>query len=149
MMTDLAGSFEGHVHVLPIRIYYEDTDFSGAVYHANYLKFCERGRSDCLRLIGVHHHELQGESNFVVRRMVCDFLKPATIDDIVRVETRFIDFKGARMELAQCVRRGSETLFEAEVTAALVDRKGRPKRIPKDMALLFGAHAEPSRVTLT
>ncbi|HUF44981.1 MAG TPA: 4-hydroxybenzoyl-CoA thioesterase, partial [Aestuariivirgaceae bacterium] len=56
---ELAGRIEGKVHILPVRVYYEDTDFSGLVYHANYLKFCERGRSDCLRLLGVHHHELQ------------------------------------------------------------------------------------------
>jgi acyl-CoA thioester hydrolase len=141
-MTDLAGSFEGQVHILPIRVYYEDTDFSGSVYHANYLKFCERGRSDCLRLIGVHHHELQGEANFVVRRMVCEFLKPATIDNLLTVETRFLEFAGARMELAQKVRRGDEILFEAMVTAALVDGQGRPKRIPPAMKLAFLARAE-------
>ena len=82
-------------HVLPIRVYYEDTDFSGAVYHANYLKFCERGRSDCLRLLGIHHHELQGEANFVVRRMVCDFLKPATIDDACRSKPASWNWRGA------------------------------------------------------
>ncbi len=98
---DLAGRIEGKVHVLPIRVYYEDTDFSGAVYHANYLKFCERARSDCLRLLGIHHSELQGTAGFVVRRMVCDFLKPALIDDLLEVETRFGEFGGARMELNQ------------------------------------------------
>ncbi len=141
-MTELAGYFEGSTHVLALRVYYEDTDFSGSVYHANFLKFCERGRSDCLRLIGVHHHELQGEANFVVRRMVCDFLKPATIDNLLKVETRFIEFAGARIELAQKVRRGGETLFEARVTAALVDGRGRPKRIPQPMKLAFLGHAE-------
>ena len=76
-----------------MRVYYEDTDFSGAVYHANYLKFCERGRSDCLRLLGIHHHEMHGTERrrmgFVVRRMDCDFLRPARIDDVLEVETRF------------------------------------------------------------
>ena len=102
---DLAGRIEGKMHVLPIRVYYEDTDFSGAVYHANYLKFCERARSDCLRLMGIHHSELHGTASFVVRRMVCDFLKPALIDDLLEVETRFVEFGGARMELGQSVKR--------------------------------------------
>jgi acyl-CoA thioester hydrolase len=141
-MTELAGHFEGQVHILPLRVYYEDTDFSGSVYHANYLKFCERGRSDCLRLLGIHHHELQGEANFVVRRMVCEFLKPATIDNLLRVETRFVEFAGARMELQQKVVRGGEALFEAKVTAALVDRRGRPKRISAAMKSAFIAHTK-------
>jgi acyl-CoA thioester hydrolase len=132
-MTDLAGRFEGPAHVLAVRVYYEDTDFSGAVYHANYLKFCERGRSDCLRLLGIHHNELRGAAGFVVRRMVCDFLKPATIDDVLEVETRFVEFAGARMELAQQIVRSGEKLFEAQVTVALVDARGKPKRIPKSM----------------
>jgi acyl-CoA thioester hydrolase len=136
---ELAGRIEQGRHVLPVRIYYEDTDFSGAVYHANYLKFCERGRSDCLRLLGVHHHEMhwhetEGRMGFVVRRMLCDFHKPARIDDLLEVETRFREMRGARMELDQKVFRGSELLFSAEVTVALVDEAGRPRRLPKEMA---------------
>jgi acyl-CoA thioester hydrolase len=133
---ELAGRIDGKVHVLPIRVYYEDTDFSGLVYHANYLKFCERGRSDCLRLLGVHHHELlQGGlvMGFVVRRMVCDFLAPARIDEILEVESRFVHLSGARMEIAQSVTRNGQTLFRAAVTAALVDAQGRPKRFPEAM----------------
>ena len=133
---DLAGRIEGKTHVLPVRVYYEDTDFSGLVYHANYLKFCERGRSDCLRLLGVHHHELlQGEFalGFVVRRMVCDFLAPARIDEVLEVESRFVRLSGARMEIAQAVTRDGEALFRAAVTAALVDGAGRPQRFPAAM----------------
>lgn len=137
--TEIAGRIAGDHHVLPVRVYYEDTDFSGAVYHANYLKFCERGRSDCLRLLGIHHHEMhwhetEGRMGFVVRRMVCDFLKPARIDDLLEVETRFQEMAGARMELDQKVLRGGETLFSAQVTVVLVDAAGRPKRLPKAMA---------------
>ncbi len=135
---DLAGRIAGRVHVLPVRVYYEDTDFSGFVYHANYLKFCERARSDCLRTAGIHHHELHwhetgGRMGFVVRRMVCDFLKPARIDDVVEVETRMLDVKGARFELDQRVSCNGELLFQAAVTAALVDGNGRPKRLPQEM----------------
>ena len=139
---DLAGRIEGDHHILPVRVYYEDTDFSGAVYHANYLKFCERARSDCLRLLGVHHSELHGTASFVVRRMVCDFLKPALIDNLLEVETRFIEFGGARMELIQTVMRASETLFEAQVTVALVDGQGKPKRLPPEMVKTFLSRVE-------
>lgn len=137
--ANLAGRLEPGLHVLPVRVYYEDTDFSGAVYHANYLKFCERGRSDCLRLLGIHHHEMhwhetEGRMGFVVRRMVCDFLKPARIDDLLMVETRFREMGGARMELEQKVLRQGDLLFSADVTVALVDASGRPKRFPKAMA---------------
>jgi acyl-CoA thioester hydrolase len=131
---DLAGRLESGAHVLPVRVYFEDTDFSGAVYHANYLKFCERGRSDCLRLVGVHHHELHrstGGLSFVVRHMDCDFLKPARIDDVLTVETRFSGQTGARLELAQRILRGEEVLFTADVTVALVNAAGRPQRIPE------------------
>lgn len=139
---ELAGRIDQSRHVLPVRVYYEDTDFSGAVYHANYLKFCERGRSDCLRLLGVHHHEMhwhetEGRMGFVVRRMVCDFLKPARIDDLLEVETRFRELGGARMELDQKVLREGETLFAAQVTVVLVDAAGRPKRFPLVMAELL------------
>jgi acyl-CoA thioester hydrolase len=139
---DISGCFESKVHRLPIRVYYEDTDFSGAVYHANYLKFCERARSDCLRLLGIHHSEMHGTASFVVRRMVCDFLKPALIDNLLEVETRFVEFAGARMELIQTVLRAGEKLFEAQVTVALVDGQGRPKRLPPDMTKTFVSRVE-------
>lgn len=132
---DIAGRIIDEVHVLPVRIYYEDTDFSGSVYHASYLRFCERGRSDLLRLLGIHHHELNGAGRlgFVVRRMACEFLSPASIDQVVEVETRFIGCSGARLEIDQQVVRGGRTLFRAAVTAAVVDGRGRPKRLPKPL----------------
>ena len=86
-----------------------------------------------LRLLGIHHKELQGTASFVVRRMVCDFLKPATIDDVLDVETRFIAFSGARMELTQHVMRSGDKIFEAQVTVAFVDASGKPRRIPESM----------------
>ena len=130
---DLGGRLVGGGHVLAVRVYYEDTDFSGAVYHANYLKFCERGRSDYLRLLGIHHHELRAGSDglaFVVSRMDCEFRRPARIDDVVEVETRFRGRSGARLRLDQEIRREGESLFMASVTVAMVDRQGRPRRLP-------------------
>lgn len=132
----LAGGIIGGRHLLPVRVYYEDTDFSGAVYHANHLKFCERGRSDFLRCLGIHHHALLERSEglvFMVRRMVCDFLAPARIDDLLTVETVPVAVGGARLVLAQAVRRAETALFAAEVTVALVGRDGRPRRVPPDI----------------
>jgi acyl-CoA thioester hydrolase len=141
--ADLAGRIGEGVHLLPIRVYYEDTDFSGAVYHANYLKFCERARSDCLRLLGIHQgahwHETEARMGFVVRRMVCEFLKPAHIDDILEVETRLVEARGARMDLDQRIAKDSAALFEARVTVALVDGRGRPRRLPQDIAAALGS----------
>jgi len=139
---DIAGRMEGRAHVLPVRVYYEDTDFSGFVYHANYLKFCERGRSDFLRLCGIHHTALMrggdgrdGEPmGLVVRRMVCDFKRPALIDDVLEVRSRLSGISGARMEIAQKIMRGADELFSARVTAALVNTgNGRPLRFPPAM----------------
>jgi acyl-CoA thioester hydrolase len=132
--ADIAGRRQGAVHILPVRIYYEDTDTGGVVYHANYLKFCERARSDCLRLIGIHQNSFD-DMGFVVRRMVCDFLAPARLDDLVEVETRFLAMAGARLELDQRVVLNGNTLFTALVTVALVDGRGRPKRLPKELAV--------------
>lgn len=129
----VAGRMEGKAHVLPVRVYYEDTDSGGVVYHANYLKYCERGRSDCLRLLGIHHTQLE-DLGFVVRRMICDFLRPARLDDLLEVETRFREAAGARLELAQQVTRQADVLFAAEVTVALVDGRGRPRRLSADLA---------------
>jgi acyl-CoA thioester hydrolase len=129
----IAGKVENGVHVLPVRVYYEDTDAGGVVYHANYLRFCERARSDCLRVLGIHQSGL-ADMFFVVRRMTCDFLRPARLDDLLEVETRFVDRGGARLELDQRVMLKGNTLFKASVTAALIDGRGRPKRLPEFMA---------------
>lgn len=127
----LSGHLKDGVHHLDIRVYFEDTDFSGIVYHANYLKFCERGRSDMLRLAGVHHTDLAGDDmHFVVRRMVCDFRASARIDDVIRVETCLKRASGAKLVLVQAVKLADQVLFEAEVTLAVVNISGRPQRIP-------------------
>ena len=134
------GVITGGVHLLTVRVYYEDTDFSGNVYHANYLKFCERGRSDFLRALGIDQNAMlasDGGLFFVVRRMICDFLRPARFDDVLVVETTSGDMAGARFELAQRVLRGDEVLFTASVTVALIDGKGRPKRVPPEMLKAF------------
>lgn len=139
-MTDawpnIAGRIRNGIHIMPIRIYFEDTDAGGVVYHARYVAFCERARSDCLRLLGINQSAFDN-INFVVRRMVCDFLKPARLDDLLEVETRFRDMAGARVEIAQQVMLNGNTLFKADVTVALVDGRGRPRRLTEGMAERF------------
>ena len=128
---DLSGRLAEVGHLLPVRVYFEDTDFSGRVYHAAYLKFMERGRSDFLRLRGIHHDALAAEGRlaFAVRRMSIEFLKGATIDEVLEVETRIASLQGARVVVAQRVLRGQEALVTAEAMVALVDERGRPKRL--------------------
>jgi acyl-CoA thioester hydrolase len=136
---DLAGrlvEINGtRAHVLPIRVYFEDTDFSGLVYHASYVRWCERGRSDFLRLLGGDHRRLIDGSGgaepaaFVVRRMTFDFLKPARIDELLEVETHVSAVGAASLTLLQSVKRDGVTLVEAEVTVVLISVSGKPLRI--------------------
>lgn len=122
----------------PVRVYYEDTDFSGNVYHANYLKYCERARSDYLRVKGIDQNAMFARGDaFVVRRMKCEFLRPAKFEDVLDVETRLVEMSGARFELSQAVMRGEETLFSASLTVAIVDKTGRPKRISAELAAVL------------
>jgi len=130
----LAGRIEDGRHVLPVRVYYEDTDFSGVVYHASYLRFCERGRSDFLRVTGVFHGELEAEGlGFAVRHMEIDFLKPARMDDVLEVETRLAGLSGAALALDQRIVRQGDILFTVRVKVVVVDRRGRPRRLPADL----------------
>jgi len=140
MSTVQGGSFTDGRHQLPVRIYYEDTDFSGVVYHASYLRFMERGRTEYLRLSGVDHNALlQGDTPlaFAVRRMQIDFTRPARIDDLLSVQTRFIAARGARIEARQSVLRGEEVLVSADVQIACIDLEGRPRRLPKSLLSLL------------
>ena len=125
---------------LPVRIYYEDTDFSGVVYHARYLHFFERGRTEALRACGVHHSEMLKREEplaFAVRKMTTEWISPARIDDLLEVRTRFLDFKGARMLLSQEIHRGGALIARADVEAACMNLDGRPRRLPADLMARF------------
>ena len=143
----IAGRLIPGGHIMPVRIYFEDTDFSGVVYHASYIRFMERGRSDLVRLLGVGHTALdQGDHGerlaFAVRRIKIDFHKPARIDDLLEVETRVMEMAGASIVLRQTVTRDGEVLTDAEVTVALISPEGRARRIPqsvRDMLTAGGA----------
>ena len=135
ILTAETGVLRGGTHLLPQRVYYEDTDFSGFVYHASYLRLLERGRTEMLRALGVHQGEIHaGDAPFVfvVRAMSIEFLKPARMDDVVVVETRAAEIGGASMVLAQKLVRGAQTLVTAEVRVAVV-AGGKPTRLPKDV----------------
>lgn len=146
---DLAGRIiedeTGRRHVLPVRVYFEDTDFSGLVYHASYLRWCERGRSDFLRLIGNDHRALiagatgREPAAFVVRRMRLEYLKPARIDEVLEVHTRVQDVGAASLTLAQVVTRDGVPLFEAEVMVVLVSTAGKPMRISAAIRSALGS----------
>ena len=131
------------VHRMSIRVYYEDTDFSGVVYHASYLRFLERGRTELLRDLGVHQADLHGAGgagalSFVVRRMGIDWLKSAKMDDLLVVETKIDALRGASMALKQRILLGEAVLLTADVLVALVS-EGRPARItPEIKARLAG-----------
>ncbi|WP_281168396.1 tol-pal system-associated acyl-CoA thioesterase [Brevundimonas aveniformis] len=129
-----AGAFEGRTHLLPVRVYYEDTDFTGLVYHANYLRYFERGRSDFLRLISIGHAELLDQAEpiaFVVTRMDTRFRAAARIDDALIVRTLYEAIQGPRLIIRQTITRGDQVLTQADVEAACIDLKGRPRRPPE------------------
>ena len=131
------GRFAGREHVLPVRVYYEDTDFGGVVYHANYVRYLERGRSEFLRAVGASHSCLLGSDNpmtFVVTRMAMDFVRPATIDDLLHVHTTFEVIRGPRLINRQIIRRGEEIVLTADVENVCVTLQGRPRRPAAELA---------------
>jgi len=130
------GVFQGRIHHYPVRVFYEDTDFSGVVYYANYLRFLERARSSFFRLAGVSHSELLERDPplaFVIRKISLDYKQPARIDDALVVHTAYDVFKGARLLVSQSVWRGEDCLLTADSEASCIDLTGRPKRAPAEM----------------
>jgi len=141
----LDGEIRDGRHVMAVRVYYEDTDFSGIVYHANYLRFMERGRTNFLRLIGADQRALFAEAAeeapgfaFVVRSMTLDFRAPARMDDVLTITTMPAEVKGASITLHQTVARGEELLLDAQVRVAFVSG-GRARPIPKALRLAMRA----------
>jgi len=148
-MTDppAMGRFDGRAHLLPVRVYYEDTDFTGVVYHANYVRYFERGRSDFLRALGIGHAQLlEGEAPmaFVIAEMRLQFVRPARIDDALVVRTTYDAVKGPRLMIAQAVERDGEALCRAEVTAVCIHLDGRPRRPTKALVEAVAPWLEPA-----
>jgi len=130
------GRFEGKVHVLPIRVYYEDTDLSGIVYHANYLRFMERGRSEFFRCAGIPRLAmLEGPvpSVWTLRKASLEYLRPARLDDLIEVHSMVTSLTGARMIADQKIRCGGELLTRGSVEACVITLTGRPRRIPTEV----------------
>src|SRR3954447_16136855 len=144
----LDGEIRDGRHVMTVRVYYEDTDFSGLVYHASYLRFMERGRTNYLRLLGADQRALFEETEkeapgfaFVVRSMQIEFLKAARMDDVLEVSTLPEEVKGASILLHQRVMRGEDLLIEARVRVAFVSG-GRARPIPKPLRVAMRADAD-------
>jgi acyl-CoA thioester hydrolase len=134
------GRITGKTHVLPVRIYYEDTDAGGIVYHSNYLRFAERGRTEMLRLLGLHQHQLHTESGlaFAVYKGDVHYMKPAKLDDVLLVESTLTDLTGASMHVRQVIRRARgdgplEDLVRFNSQIFCMSADGKPARIPTSL----------------
>ena len=149
--VSLDGEIRDGRHVLTVRVYYEDTDFTGIVYHANYLRYMERGRTNYLRLIGADHRALFEETEkeapgfaFVVRSMNIEFFKPARMDDVLTIVSEPEEVKGASTTVRQRVMRGDELLVEAQVRVAFVSG-GRARPIPKPLRVAMQADRDAAQ----
>ena len=151
-MSAASAALDGEIrdgrHVQRVRVYYEDTDFTGIVYHANYLRFMERGRTNYLRLLGADHRVLFEATEqeapgfaFVVRSMHIDYLRPARMDDVLDIVTWPVAVKGASITLAQEVRKGDDVLVKAKVRVAFIC-EGKAQPIPRSLRLLMKADLE-------
>ncbi|BBK39422.1 tol-pal system-associated acyl-CoA thioesterase [Allostella sp. ATCC 35155] len=140
------GRIAGGAHVLPLRVYYEDTDAAGIVYYANYLKFAERARTEMMRAAGTGHRRLMDEAGvlWAVRRCTADYLLPARLDDAIEVVSRVVDVGAARLDLDQRVRRGGADLARLSVRLACIDRAhGRATRLPAALRTVLEALVTP------
>ena len=136
-MTTLPPPFDDSAqHFISIRVYYEDTDFTGLVYHANYLRFFERGRSDFLRDAGVSHQDLLARevpAAFTLTNVEVDYKRAAKVDDLLTIRTRSMGVKGVRMYFNQTCFRGDDVIAEGRITAVMIHTDGRPMRPAKDI----------------
>lgn len=135
----IGGRIVGGEHRYPVRVFFEDTDLSGVVYHANYLRYMERARSDMLRLAGIDqrgHHDA-GEGAYAVTELTIRYRAPARLDDALLVVTTLAAVRAASVDIHQRVMRGDTILTTAQVTAALVSNSGRPRRQPAEWVAAF------------
>lgn len=146
-MTDLKGlgRFDAKTHILPISIYYEDTDLSGFVYHANYLRYMERGRTEFFRLAGISRARLEDEepTAWTLRRIAVEYLRPARLDDQIAVHSVLTEVGGARLQVLQRVRRGETLLVEGRIEACITTLTGKPRRLPKNVVETLAPFVTP------
>jgi acyl-CoA thioester hydrolase len=121
------------MHEFPLRIYYEDTDAGGIVYYANYLKFTERARTEFLRVLGFQNSTFIAENELfiVVRSLNADYIKPAVLDDVLNVKTRVHSLTAASFILHQMITKNDVLIFEMSVTLVMMNKQGRPQRLPQ------------------
>lgn len=141
------GWFDGRIHYYPLHVFYEDTDFSGLVYHANYLRYFERGRSSFLKLIGVAHSELwqEHEIAFTIRKFEIEYKAPAKIDDHLLIKTSYDSISGARLFISQECLIADKIITRAKCEAAVISKSGRPVRLPKDIISKIDAFAQSAK----
>jgi len=144
---------QGKTHVLPLRVYYEDTDAGGIVYHANYLRFAERGRTEMLRMIGVHQNKMHAETGlaFAVYKADVHYMKPAKLDDVLLVETELLDLTGASMKVRQIIRRSmaperTEDLVQFHSQVVCMNAEGRAARLPASLRQVLEPYITQQRV---
>lgn len=132
-LNSILGTFNGRIHLYPLHIFYEDTDFSGVVYHANYLRFLERARSSFLNLLGITHANLWAEHHlaFTIKNITIDYKTPAQVDDHLVIHTTYDYLKGARLLISQTCYRGDAVIVSAKVEAASITAEGKPVRSPE------------------
>jgi len=131
----LSARLEGKTFIWPVRIYYEDTDLSGIVYHANYLRYMERARTEFFRALGIKASYLEDAdpAAWALRKVEVEYIHPAKMDDIIEVRTTVVALSGARMAADQAIWRGDEQLTKGMVEACIISLSGRPKRIPSEI----------------
>ncbi len=138
-MQPPSGKIEGAMHLYPVRVFFEDTDLSGIAYHANYLKWCERARSDLLRVLGIDQRAAfeAGEGVYAVSEAQIKWRRPARLDDALIVQTRALELRAASARMEQRVLRGEELLAQVDIVAAFVTPEGRPRRQPEEWRRAF------------
>ncbi len=143
-MSELSSPFDAQgQHWLSLRVYYEDTDFTGMVYHANYLRFFERGRSDFMRDAGVSHQKLLARDDpaaFTLTNVNVDFKRAARVDDLLKIRTRCLGVKGVRMLFEQACLRDDELIAQAKITAVMIHADGRPRRPIKEVVEMLAPY---------
>ena len=141
MTAPYPGQFDRGVHAFPVRVYFEDTDLTGIVYHANYLRFMERARTEMLRALGIEAQTMldAGDGYYSVHELHVTYLAPARLDDVLTVRSCVVQVRAAATVIGQDVWRGEQPLTRGRVTAAWLGMTGRPQRQPKDWATRFVA----------
>lgn len=148
-LPSVSGRFQAGAHYYPLRVYFEDTDAGGVVYHANYLCFMERARSDMLHLIGIEQRKTMdaGGGVYAVAKLAIDYVRPARLDDNLVVESRVTEVRAATCAIAQRVFRGTELIASASVLVAFISPEGKPRRQPPAWIDLFNRIAQGNDLT--